>query len=64
MKTMESGDSINGLNVEVRLVLSEDECAETDKWMVENIKFSVKQPVSNLSFLFLHHHPTPPHPTQ
>ena len=46
MKTMESGDAIEGVNIEACLILSEDGSAEEDKLMVENIKFSVKQPVS------------------
>lgn len=53
MKTMESGGNIDGVNVEVCLVLSEDQSAEIDKWTVENIKFSVKQPVSYFSIVIV-----------
>lgn len=35
----------NGVDVEVCLVSSEDESEMETKWAVENIKFSVKQPV-------------------
>jgi len=35
-----------GINLEVRMVISEDDVdSETAKWMVENLKFSVKKPV-------------------
>ena len=45
MKTMDSGD-IEGVNVEACLILPEDGSAEEDKFTVQNIRFSVKQPVS------------------
>ncbi|KAJ6805270.1 uncharacterized protein M6B38_250000 [Iris pallida] len=38
-------DSVEGVNVEVRLVLPEEEGDELTKWMVESVKFSVKQPI-------------------
>lgn len=42
----ESAGSSGGINVEVRMVISEDNAEnEMDKWMVENLKFSVKEPV-------------------
>ncbi|XP_020277117.1 uncharacterized protein LOC109851412 isoform X2 [Asparagus officinalis] len=44
-KTIGSGDDIEGVNVEVSLVQSEDGSAEVDKWAVENIKFSVKHSI-------------------
>ncbi|KAJ6807107.1 uncharacterized protein M6B38_173470 [Iris pallida] len=44
-KKIKETDSIEGVNVEVRLVLPEEEGAEVTKWMVESIKFSVKQPI-------------------
>ncbi|XP_020591293.1 uncharacterized protein LOC110032114 isoform X2 [Phalaenopsis equestris] len=34
-----------GINIEAHLVLSDSECAQEAKWAVENIKFSVKQPI-------------------
>lgn len=35
-----------GINLEVRMVISEDDVdSETAKWMVENLKFSVKKPI-------------------
>ncbi|KAK9209565.1 hypothetical protein WN944_001932 [Citrus x changshan-huyou] len=42
----ESAGSSGGINVEVRMVISEDNAEnEMDKWMVENLKFSVKEPI-------------------
>lgn len=35
-----------GVNVEVHMVVSEDDCDDVSgNWMVENLKFSVEQPV-------------------
>ncbi|KAL0909547.1 hypothetical protein M5K25_020425 [Dendrobium thyrsiflorum] len=34
-----------GVNIEAKLVLSDPESAEEAKWAVENIRFSVKQPI-------------------
>ncbi|KAH0453337.1 hypothetical protein IEQ34_017661 [Dendrobium chrysotoxum] len=34
-----------GVNIEAQLVLSDPESAEEAKWVVENIRFSVKQPI-------------------
>lgn len=45
-KTIGNTDSVEGVDIEVCLVLPEDESAEAGRWIVENIKFSVKQPVS------------------
>lgn len=42
----DNSSSLGGINVEVRMVISEDNAEnEMDKWMVENLKFSVKEPV-------------------
>ncbi|KAH9803349.1 Chorein N domain-containing protein [Citrus sinensis] len=42
----ESAGSSGGINVEIRMVISEDNAEnEMDKWMVENLKFSVKEPI-------------------
>lgn len=45
-----------GINLEVRMVISEDDVdSEMAKWMVENLKFSVKKPVNilnHISFCF------------
>lgn len=42
----ENAGSSGGINVEVRMVISEDNAeSEMDKWMVENLKFSVKEPI-------------------
>lgn len=40
-------DNCGGVNIELRMVISEDdESMEMAKWVVENLKFSVKQPVT------------------
>ncbi|XP_038975702.1 uncharacterized protein LOC103697743 isoform X2 [Phoenix dactylifera] len=38
-------DNSEGINIEVCLVISEDDSDLAAKWMIENIKFSVKQPI-------------------
>lgn len=41
-----------GINCEVCILLSEDNAPnDIGKWMVESFKFSVKQPVKDLTFL-------------
>lgn len=45
MKTAGSEDGVGGVNIEVCLVLPEDVSTEAVSWMVENVKFSVKQPI-------------------
>lgn len=49
MKTIGTVDEMEGVNVEVCLVLPEDENAEAVKWMVENMKFSVKKPIEAIA---------------
>lgn len=44
--TKESVETSGGVNVEVRLVISEEKAEnEMVNWAVENVKFSVKEPV-------------------
>lgn len=44
-KSIEYVGNKEGIDVEATLVVSEDDNDESAKWAVENIKFSVKQPV-------------------
>lgn len=40
-------ENFGGVNIELRMViLEDDDCMEMVKWVVENLKFSVKQPVT------------------
>jgi hypothetical protein len=42
----ETAETFGGINLELRLVIAEDSMDdELAKWGVENLKFSVKQPV-------------------
>ncbi|XVE80292.1 hypothetical protein DITRI_Ditri14bG0128300 [Diplodiscus trichospermus] len=42
----DSFETVGGINLEVRMVISEDNCDnEMVNWVVENLKFSVKQPI-------------------
>ncbi|XP_010906366.1 uncharacterized protein [Elaeis guineensis] len=44
-RTLGTVDNSEGINIEVCLVINEDDNDLVAKWMVENIKFSVKQPI-------------------
>lgn len=45
-------DTVGGIGVEVRMILSEDDADdEMANWVVENLKFSVKQPVMRIAYL-------------
>jgi len=47
----ESTDAVGGIGVEVRLILgAENVDDELANWEVENLKFSVKQPVMRMSY--------------
>ena len=47
----ENAETFGGINLELRMVIAEDSVYdEPAKWVVENLKFSVEQPV--LKFLF------------
>lgn len=47
-------DTVGGIGVEVRLILDgENVDGEMANWEVENLKFSVKQPVMRISYLWL-----------
>lgn len=47
----ESFEAMGGINLEVRMVMSEDNVEnEMVNWVVENLKFSVKQPVMRSNF--------------
>lgn len=48
----ESTNAVGGIGVEVRLILGgENVDDEMANWEVENLKFSVKQPVIRISYL-------------
>ena len=48
----ESFETLGGINLEVRMVISEDNFDnEMVNWVVENLKFSVKQPVIGSNFV-------------
>lgn len=49
--TLGTVDNSEGINIEVCFVINEDDDDLVAKWMVENIKFSVKQPVRNFQVL-------------
>lgn len=42
----------NGVDIEVCLIVPEDDSDLEAKWSVENVKFSVKQPVKEIALLF------------
>ena len=45
-------ETSGGINCEVRILVPEEDAHDViEKWMVENFKFSVKQPVIDLNFL-------------
>lgn len=47
----ESFEILGGINLEVHMLISEDNVEnETVNWVVENMKFSVKQPVMTSYF--------------
>lgn len=47
----ETAETFGGINLELGLVIAEDFLDdELAKWEVEDLKFSVKQPVINLNF--------------